>query len=103
MKKLTKREINMLANVKSVTDTCATDPLFYFHTFSENGRIKNQGYVHALTENGSGKATLFSFMTGYKTDTFVFGPLFLSGIAVYGSDYEMKEAYEKHEAARKNA
>lgn len=103
MRTITKKEISMLANVKSVDDECGTDPLFFFHTFYDDGRIKNQGYVHKLTANGSGKATLFSFMTGLETDTFTFGPLFLSDIQVYGTNYEMMDAYDKAEAKRKRA
>jgi len=100
MKKLTKNDITLLANVTTLDDRCGSDPLFYFHTFNEEGEIVYQGYVSALTPGGSGRATLFSFLTGFETSTIIFGPLFLTDLAVYGSDYEMNIAYEKYQSNR---
>lgn len=100
--KLTTGEIRALANVKSVYDQGVDgdgdsgrycDPLFYFH-YMPNGKVKYQGYVSKLTKDGCGVATLFSFLSGYETDTFTFTKMFLNKCVIYASNYEMRIAYE---------
>lgn len=75
------------------------DPILYFH-YMVDGKVQYQGVIKELVANGSGKATFFSFFTGYETDNFTFTKAFLKECLFYGSNYQMRDSYKKFENER---
>lgn len=93
--KFTKQDMQ---NIQTTTDSDGNtfkygDPIKFFHTFTDKGEIKYQGFIDTVEVSGNVSGVLFNFFDGGMNGRINLVAGALEDMAFYNSDEEMKSAY----------